>query len=86
MAVVTDMTVDDSNNLCVVGVNVAYKWLDSKDSWSDITGSFYEPCIALISANELALLTSEEVIVQAGAITGDNDLGLPLSIVWTGEN
>jgi hypothetical protein len=82
MAVITSMTVDESNNLWVVGVNVEYETIDSKTDWGDVTESFYEPRIVKISANELALGNGA---TTAEVIRSNTDLGLPLSIVWTGE-
>ncbi|MCP4611552.1 MAG: hypothetical protein GY845_22815 [Planctomycetes bacterium] len=80
---VTDMTQDALGNLWVVGLNVDNEMLDSIESWNNVKSSFYEPCIALISANQLVL---PEATVPADLITGDTYLGLPLSIVWAEEN
>jgi hypothetical protein len=83
---VTGITPDDSGNLWIVGMNVDYEMLDSIDSWSKVTSSFYKPRIASIPANQLILPAPKEATVQAVDITGDTDLGLPLSIVWAGGN
>lgn len=80
---VTGMTMDTFGNLWIVGLNVDNEMLDSIDSWSGVKSSFYGPRIASISSNELAL---SEAKVPSDPITGDTDLGLPLSIVRTGEN
>jgi hypothetical protein len=83
MDIIIDMTTGDSNNLWVVGMNVAYEYVNSKASWSEVTESFYKPRIAKISADELVL---PEATVLAVPVTGDTDLGLPLSIVWVEGN
>jgi hypothetical protein len=80
---VTAMTMDNLGNLWVVGLNVDNEILDSIESWNSVTSSFYGPRIASISANQLAL---SEVTVPSDPVTGDTDLGLPLSIVWIEGN
>jgi hypothetical protein len=78
--VVTGMTENPTTGaLWVTGFRMFPEDTEAIDEWDEITESFYYERVARVD-----LLDDDPV--YATWIEGSHDLGLPLSIVWTGSN